>query len=72
MRSYGLGADNILSVDIVLANGTLLHNVSNTGDCSDLFWATQGGGGGSFGIITAMNLRVHPAPQTMTSVQCYW
>ena len=34
----------------------------------DLFWALKGGGGGSFGIVTRLTLRVHPLPETFGAV----
>jgi len=54
---FGLAADNILEVDVVIANGTLLtaNNCTN----KDLFWAIRGGGGGTFGIVTRMVHKAH-------------
>lgn len=56
-QNAGLGADNILEVDIVLANGTLI--TANERENSDLWWAVRGGGGSTWGIITAFTLRAH-------------
>jgi len=70
IRSYGLGADNIVSVDLVAANGDLVHASSD--ENSDLLWALRGGGGGAFGIVTSIALRLHPAPTQMVSVSCTW
>ena len=57
---YGLTVDNILEVDVIIADGTLLTANSCTNE--DLFWALRGGGGG-FGIVTRMVHKVHdPAP----------
>ena len=55
--THGLCIDNLLSVDIVLADGCLLQ-ASET-ENSDLFWAVRGGGG-NFGIVTAFQFRLHP------------
>lgn len=70
-RLYGLGLDQILSVNIVLANGTLLSNVSAGLSSSpekndemhhpDLFWALRGAGGGNFGVVTQLEYMLHPA-----------
>ena len=55
----GLAADNLLSADIVLADGTVV----TAGDSSqpDLFWALRGGGG-NFGAVTSMRVRLYPIP----------
>ena len=59
-RSLGLGADNVLSFDLVAPNGTQL--VVSPCASPDLFWALRGGGGGTFGIVTSATHRLHPAP----------
>jgi len=59
-RRYGLTCDNILAVQIVTADGAV-RECGPAGD-PDLFWACRGGGGGSFGVVTAFTLRTHPAP----------
>ncbi len=57
-RKFGLTCDNLLSAQVVLANGDLLTCDAQTN--SDLFWALQGGGGGNFGIATSFTFQVHP------------
>jgi len=59
-RRYGLTCDNLASLDLVTADGRVLtcdaeHN-------PDLFWASRGGGGGNFGIVTSFTFQVHPIP----------
>lgn len=57
---YGLAADNLLAVDAVLANGTLVR--ASACENTDLFWALRGGGGGSFAVVTSVTHRVHATP----------
>ncbi|KAJ5469715.1 hypothetical protein N7539_009333 [Penicillium diatomitis] len=55
---YGLAADQVLAMEVVLANGRFV-TVTEQSD-PDLFWALRGGGGGTFGIVTSVISRVHP------------
>lgn len=63
-RKSGLSCDNIVSLKIVDATGALLE-VSSTQN-PDLFWASCGGGGGNFGIITAFTLKLIDVPANIT------
>jgi FAD/FMN-containing dehydrogenase len=58
VRKHGLALDNLLSADLVTADGRLLtaSSVQNP----DLFWAIRGGGG-NFGVATSFEFRVHEA-----------
>ncbi|HEX3465504.1 MAG TPA: FAD-binding oxidoreductase [Candidatus Elarobacter sp.] len=56
-RAYGLASDNLLSVDIVDAEGRLL--TASAGEHRDLFWAVRGGGG-NFGVVTSFTFTLHP------------
>eukprot|EP01062_Namystynia_karyoxenos_P019979 TRINITY_DN17559_c0_g1_i1.p1 TRINITY_DN17559_c0_g1~~TRINITY_DN17559_c0_g1_i1.p1 ORF type:complete len:641 (+),score=170.45 TRINITY_DN17559_c0_g1_i1:83-1924(+) len=57
-RNRGLGVDNVLQFEVVLANGTFA--VADKCSNPDLFWALRGGGGGTFGVVVAVQYRLHP------------
>ncbi|KAK7039986.1 FAD-binding domain-containing protein [Favolaschia claudopus] len=63
---FGLGADNVLELQIVVANGELLK--ANSVENSDLFFALRGGGAGSWGVITSATFRTFPAFNATASV----
>jgi FAD binding domain/Berberine and berberine like len=55
-RKYGLACDNLIGVDIVTADGELVH--CDDGHNADLMWALRGGGG-NFGVVTSFQFRLH-------------
>ena len=57
MAKYGLAADNLLAVELVTAEGDVLH--VDAASHPDLFWALRGGGG-NFGVATSFTYRLHP------------
>ena len=56
-RKFGLTCDNLLSAQVVVANGRVL--TCNANSNADLFWALRGGGGGNFGVVTSFTFRVY-------------
>jgi FAD/FMN-containing dehydrogenase len=67
-RSYGLASDNLLSVDLVTANGQLL--TADATDHTDLFWGVRGGGG-NFGVVTAFEYQLHQVGPVLAGVLIY-
>lgn len=57
-HEFGLGADQVLEAQVVLANG----NVVTASPCqhSDLFFAIRGGGGGTYGVVISTTVKAHP------------
>ena len=56
-RAFGLSCDNLISADVVTADGRFL--VASKRQNEDLFWALQGGGG-NFGVVTSFEYQLHP------------
>ncbi len=55
-RKHGLSSDNLISVDVITADGRLIS--ASDEQNSDLFWGVQGGG--NFGVVTSFEYRAHP------------
>jgi FAD/FMN-containing dehydrogenase len=68
-RSMGLTADQVTSMDVVLADGSV-KTVSDQEE-PDLFWALRGGGGGHLGVVTSFELATVAAP-TLQTVYLQW
>jgi FAD/FMN-containing dehydrogenase len=69
MRKVGLTVDNLLSVDLVTADGERMHVDEPTEP--ELFWALRGGGG-NFGIATALEYRLHPVGPLVLAGPIFW
>ena len=69
-RAYGLGCDRIRQVTMVDAQGQLI--VANSSHNTDLLWASCGGGGGNFGIVTSMLVRVRVAALNYAQSLASW
>ena len=65
---HGLTVDNLLSVDLVTADGTFL--TANADQHPDLFWALRGGGG-NFGVAVSFEYRLHPVDQVIGGMLLY-
>jgi FAD/FMN-containing dehydrogenase len=69
MRKHGLAADNVLSADVVTADGELVR--ASARENSDLFWGLRGGGG-NFGVVTSFQYGLHSVgPTVLAGVLLY-
>ncbi len=69
MRKYGLTVDQLLSVDVVTADGTFLK--ASEDENPDLFWGVRGGGG-NFGIVTEFTYRLNPLGPVVLAGPVVW
>lgn len=64
--THGLGADQILSIEVVTPDGRFV--TANDKQNTELFWALSGGGGSTFGVVTSYTVKVHPkTPVTVSN-----
>jgi FAD/FMN-containing dehydrogenase len=68
-RRFGLACDNLVSVDLVTADGRQV--TASEGENADLFWALHGGGG-NFGVATSFVFRLHPVGPMVTAGLMIW
>ncbi|HKU29530.1 MAG TPA: FAD-binding oxidoreductase [Arthrobacter sp.] len=67
-RKHGLSCDNLISADVVTADGKFL--VASESRNEDLFWALRGGGG-NFGVVTSLEYKLHPVDMVHVGIVIY-
>ncbi len=68
MGKHGLTIDNLISADVVTADGQL--RTASATENPDLFWALRGGGG-NFGAVTSLQYRLYPITETLSGLVIY-
>ena len=70
-RSYGLASDNLLDATVVLSNGTIISvnkdTAARNSEVSDLWFALRGGGGGNFGVVVELQMKLHATRQVKSN-----
>src|ERR687887_2809097 len=69
MGKHGLAADNLVSAEVVAADGRVLS--ASEDEHPDLFWALRGGGG-NFGVVTSFRFALHPLGPTVMAGPVFW
>jgi hypothetical protein len=67
-RKHGLACDNLLSVDLVTADGQFL--MASAAENADLFWGLRGGGG-NYGVVTSFEYQLHPVGPVFAGIVAY-
>ncbi|MFE1309877.1 FAD-binding oxidoreductase [Streptomyces sp. NPDC058755] len=67
-RAFGLAVDNLIAVELVTADAEQVH--ANADENPELFWALHGGGG-NFGVATALTLELHELPEFAVALLLY-
>jgi FAD/FMN-containing dehydrogenase len=69
MRKHGLACDNLIAADVVTADGQLVH--ASEQENRELLWGLRGGGG-NFGVVTSLELRLHPVGPMITAAVVFY
>ena len=69
MRKYGLACDNLIGADVVTANGQLVR--ASESENRELLWGLRGGGG-NFGVVTSLELKLHPVGPMITAAVVFY
>lgn len=69
MGLYGMGSDQVLSLEVVLPNGRFVHVDSE--NYPDLFFALRGGGGSTYGIVTSIVVAAYPKQPVTTATYSF-
>jgi hypothetical protein len=67
-RQHGLACDNLISADVVTADGHFL--TASASEHADLFWGLRGGGG-NFGVVTSLEYRLHSVSTVLAGIVAY-
>ncbi|MFC0681787.1 FAD-binding oxidoreductase [Lysobacter korlensis] len=67
-RKHGIATNSITAVDLVLADGSYVR--ADATQNTDLFWALRGGGG-NFGVVTALEMRLFPVPDAVAGMMLW-
>ena len=62
-RAFGMACESVLGVDVVLADGSLVH--ADAEHHPDIYWAARGSGVGFFGVVVAFHLKLHRRPKAI-------
>ena len=68
LRKYGMSIDNLLSCQVVTADGRVV--TANLSEHDDLFWALRGGGG-NFGVVSSFEFKAHPVHSVLGGLLLY-
>ena len=65
-KKFGSACSSLLEAEIILASGEII--TANAHHNSDLFWALKGGGGGTWGVLSKITVKLHDLPSTLGSI----
>ncbi len=69
-RWLGMGIDSITRFEVVLATGEIV--TADSSQNADLFWALRGAGGGNYGVVTRVTIRLTPLPPAVSLMRFEW